>query len=159
AIEMADYFYEVSIECGGADFDVRVNDSPVWRTIDGMSISVEIVANRWLRPGGNELSVQVHPPDEQPLIGQDARAVVKGFERHRGTPRESRRELGRITFAAGVLGTFRLMEDGGAVSELLFQAQVSFQEWAWMRAPVIPAGSASFESLLREIDALHELLR
>ena len=147
-------YYTVQLDMSSCVYDIRVNDAPLFESVEGLPVVVEVPANRWIRNGANEVSVRLRPlPGKSGLDGAKCSAVV--YVRESGGPRESRREVGRLEYPGTSLAR---QDDGASVVSAPFTATVPFPLFRWFTAAEVGGADAVLAELMRELAQFHSLL-
>jgi len=148
-------YYTVQLNMAGCGYDVRVNDGPLYANVRGYPVVVEMPANRWIRDGGNEVSFHLRPQAGKAALDEGAKASAVVYVREKEADRETRREVARLEYP-GAATVDRHGDE--TIVATRFSAAVPFGPFRWFTSPEIPAGEATLNELLGELENFQRLL-
>jgi hypothetical protein len=146
--------YTVQLDIKGCSFDVRVNDGLALKSLKGLPLVTELPVNRWIRNGGNELSLHLRPSPNQTALGPEAKCSAVVYTRDQAEEREARREVARREFPKSP-ATRREGDETIVVSP--FPAAVPFGLFRWFTAPEIADNENTLAELMAELQKYHGL--
>lgn len=97
--------FTLGVSLAGCRFDVRVNDVPIFRDVeDGFPLTARMGINEYLRPGGNQITLEARPRPGAQLIDEPADAFeISLFGRDGRAPKRDDKRLFLLKLRPGRL--------------------------------------------------------
>lgn len=149
------FLYVIAVESGSLNFQVRLNDVPVKRMLEGRSGTSQTNVNPWIVEGTNTLEISLGlPAGDGPEARTDFQLRLFGAE-HGRVPEPEEALIEFIWDAAAQ----PLGETMTTVFTKEFLPEISFGRWRWQDSPPAPLTESDRQELVQLIREVHRVFK